>query len=66
LGAEHSLELGKQTYGGTRRWLPKNHTYRSAEMKEHFDGIIEVLPKPQAVTVHEQLRYATEYQAGEM
>jgi hypothetical protein len=43
LGAEHSLELGKQTYGGTRRWLPENHIYRSTEMKEHFDGKIEAV-----------------------
>jgi hypothetical protein len=27
LGTEHSVELGKQTYGGTRRWLPENHNY---------------------------------------
>jgi hypothetical protein len=62
-GLKHSLELEKQTYGGTRRWLPENHTYMSAEMKEHFDGKIEVHPKPQAVIVHEQLRYVAEYQA---
>jgi hypothetical protein len=63
LGAEHSVELGKQTYGGTRRWLPPNHTYRSAGMKDHFDGKIEVCPKPEAVTVQEQLCHAVEYQA---
>jgi hypothetical protein len=63
LGAEHSVELGKQTYGGTRRWLPPNHTYRSGGMKDHFDGKIEVRPKPEAVTVQEQLHHAAEYQA---
>jgi hypothetical protein len=63
LGAEHSLELGKQTYGGTRRWLPQNHIYRSAEMKGHFDGKIEAREKPIPVTVQEQLRCAVEFQA---
>jgi hypothetical protein len=41
LGAEYSLELGKQTYGGTRRWLPTHHRYRSVEMKDHFDGKVD-------------------------
>jgi hypothetical protein len=27
LGAKHFVEFGKQTYGGTRRWLPENHKY---------------------------------------
>jgi hypothetical protein len=51
LSAEHSLELGKQTYAGTRRWLPENHIYRSTEMKEHFDGKMEARDKPVSVTV---------------
>jgi hypothetical protein len=63
LSAEHSLELGKQTYAGTRRWLPKNHIYWSTEMKEYFDGKMEVRDKPVPVTVQEQLRCAAEYQA---
>jgi hypothetical protein len=63
LGAEHSQELGKQTYGGTRRWLPQNHMYRSAEMKDHFDGKVEVREKPSAVSMQDQLRRAAEYQA---
>jgi hypothetical protein len=33
LGAGHSVELGKQTYGGIRRWILENHKYRSAAMK---------------------------------
>ena len=41
LGAEHSIELNKQTYGGTRRWLSKDHPYRAAEMKDHFNGVME-------------------------
>jgi hypothetical protein len=32
LGAEHSMELRKQTYGRTRWWLPTQHAYRGAEM----------------------------------
>ena len=27
LGAEHSTKLGKQTYAGTRHWLPEGHPY---------------------------------------
>jgi hypothetical protein len=41
LGAEHSKELGKQTYGGCRRWLPMDHVFRRDEMKDHFNGQIE-------------------------
>jgi hypothetical protein len=63
LGVEHSQELGKQTYGGTRRWLPENHMYRSAEMKDHFDGKVEVREIPSAVSVEEQLCCTQEYQA---
>jgi hypothetical protein len=61
LGAEHSQELGKQIYGGTRRWLPQNHMYRSAEMKDHFDGKVEVREKPSAVSMQDQLRRVAEY-----
>jgi hypothetical protein len=57
------VELGKQTYGGTRRWLPKNHRYRSDAMKDHFNGIMESRPKPKPVSVEEQLQYAAEYEA---
>jgi hypothetical protein len=63
LGAEHSVELGKQTYGGTRRWLPKNHMYRFAAIKEHFNGEVESHTKPRAISVEEQLQYAAEYEA---
>jgi hypothetical protein len=55
LEAEHFVELGKQTYDGTRRWLPKNHKYRSAAMKEHFNGEVESRAKPKAISVEEQL-----------
>ena len=41
LGGQHLVELGKQTYGGTRRWLPEDHPYRSEEMKIHFNGEME-------------------------
>jgi hypothetical protein len=41
LDAHYSLELGKQTYGGMRRWLPVHHRYKSAEMKDHFDGKVD-------------------------
>lgn len=50
LGAEHSVELGKQTYTGTRRWLPPGHPYKSEEMKDHFTGFVEDRPKPVVVS----------------
>ena len=63
LGAEHSTELGKQTYAGTRRWLPEGHPYRSEEMKDHFNGSVETRPKPRTVTVEEQICHALECEA---
>jgi hypothetical protein len=63
LGAEHSIELGKQTYGGTRRWLPDDHKYRSPELKDHFNGEVETHAKPRPVTVEEQLQYPADYTA---
>jgi hypothetical protein len=63
LGAEHSTELSKHTYGGTRRWLPEDHPYRSEEMKDHFNGHIENRPKPRTVTVEEQIHHALQYEA---
>jgi hypothetical protein len=63
LDAHYSLELGKQTYGGMRRWLPVHHRYKSAEMKDHFDGKVDDRRKPQRVSAKEQLRYAVEYKS---
>jgi hypothetical protein len=63
LDAQHSTELGKQTYSATRRWLPEGHLYRAAAMKEHFDGNMETRGKPDPVTGEEQLRNAAQYQA---
>jgi hypothetical protein len=63
LGAEHSVELGKCTYGGTRRWLPAEHPYRSDAMKWHFNGEIEDRPPPHAVSVEEQMQHAADYRA---
>jgi hypothetical protein len=63
LGAEHSIKLGKETYGGTRRWLLENHNYRLAAINDHFDGKIETCGKPIPVTVQDQIRCAMEYQA---
>ena len=60
LGAQHSVELGKQTYGGTRYWLPEDHPYRSEEMKAHFNGDMENRPKPHAITVEEQIQHVLE------
>jgi hypothetical protein len=63
LGAEHSTELGKQTYGGCRRWLPMNHIFRSDGMKDHFNSQIENREMPGWVSVEEQVRYGEEYTA---
>jgi hypothetical protein len=51
LGAQHSIELGKQTYSGTRRWLASDHKYRSLNMKDNFNSEVENRPKPRAVIV---------------
>ena len=59
---EHSIELGKQTYTNTRRWLAHDDPWRSPEMKEHFNGRLEVRGKPNVVNADEQVRRATEYQ----
>jgi hypothetical protein len=63
LRAEHFVELGKQTYGGTRRWLSENHMYRFAAMKEYFNGEVESHTKPRAISMEEHLQYAVEYEA---
>ena len=59
---EHSVELGKQTYTDTRRWLPHDHPWRSPTMKDHFNGRNEFRGKPDVVTGSEQLQRAAEYQ----
>lgn len=61
LGGEHSTELAKQIYGGTRRWLPLNHRYRREDMKDRFDGRIEGRDMPIRISGEEQLQHAEEY-----
>jgi hypothetical protein len=63
LGAQHSVELGKQVYGGTRRWLDRNHPYRSDAMKDHFNGEREDGGRPRLVIVANQMQHALEYEA---
>jgi hypothetical protein len=63
LGAQHSIELYKQAYSATRRWLPVDHKYRSPHMKDLFNGEEENRLKPRPVTVDDQLRCAVEYEA---
>jgi hypothetical protein len=63
LGAEHSLDLGKQTYRGTRRWLPQNHAYQSSAMVDHFNGQVENRNRSNIVSVEDQLTHAAEYEA---
>ena len=58
---EHSIELGKQTYTDTRRWLPHDDTWRSATMKDLFNGREENRGKPDVVSAEEQVERANEY-----
>ena len=61
LGAEHFVELGKQTYTGTRRCLPPRHPYKFDDMKEYFTGFAETRPRPEVVSAEEQVQHAKEY-----
>ena len=58
---EHSIELGKQTYTDTRRWLPHDDPWRSAAMKDLFNGREENRGKPDVVNAVEQVERAIEY-----
>lgn len=44
----------KQTYDGIKQWLPDNHRYKLAQMKDHFTSDVEDRPKPTKVNVEEQ------------
>ena len=59
---EHSIELGKQTYTHTRRWLPHDNPWRSTTMKDLFNGREEDRGKPDVVNAEEQVERAIEYQ----
>lgn len=63
LGADYSTELGKCTYGGTRRWLSVDHRYRCGQMNIHFTGKVEERQKPPVVTASQQLQYAMDYES---
>lgn len=60
---EHSIELGKQTYTDTRRWLPLDDPWRSSRMKDHFNGRMEERGPPTVVTGAEQTLRGVQYQA---
>jgi hypothetical protein len=62
LGAEYFVELGKQTYRGTRCWLPEHHAYRLDEMQVHFTRARKTCRKPRRVSVEEQLEYVAQYE----
>ena len=55
LEAEHSVELGKHTFIGTRQWLPDGHPYKVDAMKQHFMGILETRRKPKVLSLEEQI-----------
>jgi hypothetical protein len=63
LGVEYSVELGKQMYVGTRRWLDPNHVYQSTAMMDHFNGQEESRARPNIVSIEEQLWHAAQYEA---
>ena len=57
------MELGKHTYGGTRRWLLENDMYQFVAMKKHFNCEVESHAKPRAISVKKQLQHIVEYEA---
>ena len=59
---EHSIELGKQTYTDTRRWLAHDDPWRSCTMKDHFNGRVEERGRPTVVTAEEQIERGVQYQ----
>jgi hypothetical protein len=61
LDAEHSTELGKQTYGGCRRWLPADYILRSNAFKAHFNRQSEDRRRPRRISVEDQVRFGEEY-----
>jgi hypothetical protein len=63
LGAKHSMELEKQIYRGTRRWLDPDHPYCSERMKCHFNVETEDRPRPRIVTMEEQIQCTVDYEA---
>ncbi len=61
LTSHDSLELGKVTYEGCRRWLPKGHPYQKNQNPNHFSGKEEFRNGPQEVTISDILRSVAEY-----
>ena len=59
---EHSIELGKQTYTDTRRWLPPDDPWRASRMKDHFNNREEGRGPPRVVTAEEQELRGLQYQ----
>jgi len=53
-----SKELGKLIFQGSRRWLRRNHPYRTHPNEKHFDGKKEVRGRPKTTTTVETLRRA--------
>ena len=60
----YSVELGKQMYARTRRWLDPNHVYQSTAMMDHFNRQEGYQAKPNIVSIEEQLWHAIEYEAS--
>jgi hypothetical protein len=51
-----SKELGKPIFQGSRRWLQRNHPYRTHLNANHFDGKEEVRGRPKIKITLETLR----------
>jgi hypothetical protein len=56
------VEIGKQTYTTTQRWLLVGHLYMSVGMADHFDEKLEIRIEACLLTTHKQLDWANQYQ----
>jgi len=53
-----SKELGKAVFEGSRRWLQRDHPYRTHPNAAHFIGVEELRMKPRTTTGADTLRRA--------
>lgn len=63
LDAEHSVELGKETYSGIHQWYLQNHPYKAERMKDHFNDKNKNYSKPWVVNVNKQIQHTIECDA---
>jgi hypothetical protein len=53
-----SKKLGKPIFEGSRRWLQRNHPYKTHLNAKHFNGKEELRRRPQTTIATETLRWA--------